>query len=35
MTTEDLKRLRIILLMSAGFLTLIATAISLYIEMKE
>ena len=35
MTTEDLKRLRIICLIGAGVLTLAATAISLYIEMKE
>jgi len=35
MTVEDWKRLRIACLIGAGVLTLAATAISLYIEMKE
>jgi len=35
MTAEDWKRMRIVCLIGAGILTLAATAISLYLEMKE
>lgn len=35
MSVEELKRLRLMLLIGAGLLTFCATVISLYIEMKE